>query len=168
MVIEDIEVVKEYKVGIAEHKIGTPPSKIITLGLGSCVGVVLLDKRTGIGGMLHIMLPDSKQFSKAVNPSKYADTGVPLLLEEVLKLGANRNRLDAKLAGGAQMFKSQSGSSLLNIGERNIIKCREVLKKMKIKITGEDVGGSSGRTMILDCSYKKIYVRMVGNSPKEI
>jgi chemotaxis protein CheD len=168
MALEDIEVVKEHKVGIAEHKIGTPPSKIITLGLGSCVGVVLLDKRTGVGGMLHIMLPDSKQFSNAVNPSKYADTGVPLLLEDVLKFGANKKNLNAKLAGGAQMFKSQSGSSLLNIGERNIIKCREILKKMRINITGEDVGGSIGRTMILDCSSKKIYVRTAGKSPREI
>lgn len=160
--------VLEYKVGIAEHKICTPPNKLITLGLGSCVGVVLLDRVSGKGGMIHVMLPDSTQFSKVPNPSKFADTGIPILLDELLKKGIKKYNLSAKLAGGAQMFKTQGRSSLLQIGKRNIEKCHEVLKQLGIKITGEDTGGSVGRTMILDCSAKKIYVRTVGSSPREI
>jgi chemotaxis protein CheD len=83
-------------------------------------------------------------------------------------MGAKRNNLHAKIAGGAQMFKSQSGSSLLNIGERNTEKTHEVLHSLGIRITGEDTGGTVGRTMILDCSLKKVFVRTVGSSPKEI
>lgn len=158
----------EYKVGIAQHKSCGPPCKIITLGLGSCVGVALIDRVTGVGGMVHVMLPDSRQFSNVSNPFKYADTGINLLLEEVLKLGARKSNIYAKLAGGAQMFKSQASASLLKIGERNVQKSREVLADLGIRITGEDTGGHVGRTMILDCSQKKVFVRTVGQPHREI
>ncbi|SMB82265.1 chemotaxis protein CheD [Desulfonispora thiosulfatigenes DSM 11270] len=160
--------VKEHKIGIAEHKVCTPPDKLLTLGLGSCVGVVLLDRINGIGGMIHVMLPDSTQFTKVPNPYKFADMGIPLLLNELLKKGTSKHNLYAKMAGGAQMFKTSAKTSLLQIGDRNIKKCTEVLKELGIRITGEDTGGSVGRTMILDCLEKKIYVRTVGKSPVEI
>lgn len=160
--------VKEYKIGISEHKVCSPPDKLITLGLGSCVGVVLLDRTNGIGGMIHVMLPDSTQFKSVPNPYKFADTGIPLLLEELLKKGTKKYNIYAKMAGGAQMFKTSAGSSLLKIGERNTAKCEEVLKDLGIRVTGQDTGGSVGRTMILDCEEKKTFVRTVGKSPKEI
>lgn len=158
----------EHKVGIAQHKACRPPDRVVTLGLGSCVGIVLLDRVSGIGGMIHIMLPDSTQFSKVTNQAKYADTGIPLLLQEVLSMGARRKNLHVKMAGGSQMFKSHAGSSLLNIGERNIDKTYQVLQNLGLKITGKDVGGSVGRTLILDCSVKKVFVRTIGSSPREI
>lgn len=160
--------VQEKKVGIAEYQITFPPGKLVALGLGSCVGVVLIDRVIGVSGMIHIMLPESRQFSHNDNPFKYADTGIPLLLEEVLKKGANKKNLFAKLAGGAQMFNTREGSTLLNIGEKNIDRSRQVLNELGIRITGEDTGGRVGRTMILDASLKKVFVRTIGRDSKEI
>ena len=161
------EKAQEYKVGIADLKATTSPHRIITLGLGSCVGIILYDNLTKIGGMVHIMLPESTKFKQADNPAKFADTGITLLLQEILKLGANKKRLFAKIAGGAQMFKSNA-SNLLNIGERNTEKTREILADLKIPLVAEHTGGSIGRTLILDNYSGKVFVRVIGNKPKEI
>jgi chemotaxis protein CheD len=162
------EIPAEYKVGIAEGIICIPPGRLIALGLGSCVGVTILDVVNGIGGMAHIMLPESKVFTDNSRPFKFVDMALPLLLQKVLKQGAKRYNLQAKIAGGSLMFKSMSSSSLLNIGERNVNKCYKVLDELNIKITGTDTGGDCGRTMILDCSSRKVFVRTVGNNSKEI
>lgn len=156
------------KVGIAECATCSSPNRLIALGLGSCVGVTLLDVVYGIGGMAHIMLPDSRSFSGNKQVFKYVDTAIPLLLKRVLRMGAKKYNLQAKLVGGAQMFKGMSSNSLLNIGERNLNKCYEVLGELNIRITGEDTGGDFGRTMILDCSSRKVFVRTTGNNPREI
>ncbi|MGI6452793.1 MAG: chemotaxis protein CheD [Syntrophomonadaceae bacterium] len=158
----------EIRIGIAEYGVCKAPGILITLALGSCMGVSLFDRVTGIGGMVHVMLPDSKLFNGPIIRSKFADTAIPLLLEEVLKLGASKKRLEAKIAGGAQMFKSQSNSSLLNIGERNTFMCRKVLNELQIRITGMDTGGHIGRTMILDCGQAKTFVRTYGKITQEI
>jgi chemotaxis protein CheD len=105
------------KVGIAESKIGTSPASIITNGLGSCVGVCLWDPVSRIGGMVHVMLPDSTQSNSVLNKAKYADTGIVLLLSELCQRGVNKNRLVAKIAGGAQMFNFPGTSNLMRIGD---------------------------------------------------
>lgn len=153
----------EIKVGIADCKTAKAPSRIITLGLGSCVGVTLFDPATKVGGLVHVMLPDSTQFKNKSNPAKYADTGIPLLLEMLLKMGARRYSLQAKLAGGAQMFNfSDKAGSTLNIGMRNVEMAKKVLKELGIKIFGEDTGGNYGRTMILDTNTGEVIIRSVG------
>lgn len=156
------------KVGIAECFTCTSPGRLIALGLGSCVGVTMLDVVNGIGGMAHIMLPESNSFKEDNHLSKYVDTAIPLLLQKVLKRGARRSYIQVKIAGGAQMFKSMSDCSLLNIGDRNVKKCHQVLNELNIKITGTDTGGDFGRTMILDCSLRKVFVSTAGNNPREI
>ena len=92
------------KVGMADYKVGRSPSTLISYGLGSCIGVSLYDPIRKIGGLLHIMLPDSTQARASDNPAKFADTGIPLMINDVVALGATRARLVAKIAGGAQMF----------------------------------------------------------------
>ena len=87
------------RVGIADYKVGKAPQQIISYGLGSCIGISLYDPQTKVGGLVHIMLPDSTQARAHENHAKFADTGVPLLLGEVLKLGAAKSRLVAKIAG---------------------------------------------------------------------
>ncbi len=159
--------IEEYKVGIADWKVTSSPNHIITLGLGSCVGIVLYDKTTKIGGMVHIMLPDSTQFKNTDKPAKFADTGIELLYNELIKYGANKPYITAKIAGGAQMFKGHT-SNLLNIGERNIIKTKEVLKKLGITLRAEATGGNKGRTLILQTDTGKVLVRTVGSTPYEI
>ncbi|MEW6423410.1 MAG: chemotaxis protein CheD [Bacillota bacterium] len=158
----------EIQVGIADYKITREPGRLITLGLGSCVGVTLYDPLTKIGGLLHLMLPDSTQFNNVTKPAKFADLGIPLLVAELQKKGAATRRLQAKLVGGAQMFSGMDDSMVLNIGQRNVEKTRIVLAELGIKIFAEEVGGNKGRTMILDTTDGKVFVRMLGNVQKVI
>lgn len=163
------QVEQELRVGIADWKVAKTPVSIITLGLGSCVGVTLYDYVQKIGGMVHIMLPDSTQFSKVTNPAKYADTGIKLLLNKMLAAGARKKNLQAKLVGGAQMFRTHQGdSNLLNIGQRNVEMCRQVLAELDIDIISADTGGNYGRTMILDTRDGTVRVRTVGRHMKVI
>jgi len=159
---------EELKVGIAEYKVARAPVKIITLGLGSCVGITLFDPTNKIGGMVHIMLPDSTQFQNISNPAKYADLGIPLLMEELLKCGANRLALQAKIAGGAQMFSFTDRTTTLNIGQRNAEMAKLTLSKLNIRLLAEDTGKNYGRTMILDTSTGDVLIRTAGSPLKKL
>lgn len=135
------------KVGMADYKVGRAPSTLISYGLGSCIGISLYDPQTKIGGLLHIMLPDSTQSRPTDNPAKFADTGIPLMLKDVLELGASRSRLVAKIAGGAQMFAFSNTTDVMRVGFRNAEACKRILKELNIPIIGEDTGANYGRTV---------------------
>jgi chemotaxis protein CheD len=158
----------EIQVGIADLKLTREPGRLITLGLGSCVGVSLYDPVIRVGGLLHVMLPDSTQFSNVNKPSKFADTGINLMIQELQKYGARVSRLQAKLVGGAQMFSGLDEKMTLNIGLRNTEKSREMLHKYSIRILAEDVGGNRGRTMIVDTVNGQVTIRTMGNKLKVI
>jgi chemotaxis protein CheD len=160
--------VNDIHVGIGEYKIAGKNHRLVTLGLGSCVGVSLWDPLVKIGGLLHIMLPNSKDFTKISKPEKYADLGIPLVVRDLLRHGAVQSRILAKLVGGAQMFTGAGANQLFNIGERNIQMSRQILKDMSIKIAGEDVGGNKGRTMYLDIDTGEVMIRTIGQSIKVI
>ncbi|MCL6558580.1 MAG: chemotaxis protein CheD [Firmicutes bacterium] len=160
--------VPELQVGIAELKIAGQPTRLITLGLGSCVGVTLYDPVARVGGLLHIMLPDSTQFNNVNKPAKFADLGIPLLISEVCRSGGKVKNLQAKMAGGAQMFSGLNDKFVLNIGERNIIMARQTLNRLGIKIYAEEVGGNRGRTLILDTATGQVSIRTVGSQLKVI
>ena len=160
--------VKDIHVGIGEYKIALCPNRLVTLGLGSCVGVSLWDPVTKMGGLLHIMLPNSKEFSKVVKPEKYADLGIPLIVQELVRQGAGQSRMIAKLVGGAQMFSGADKKQLFNIGERNIEMSRKILKEITIRITAEEVGGNKGRTMYLDTATGEVLIRTIGKDIKVI
>ncbi|MEW6172052.1 MAG: chemotaxis protein CheD [Bacillota bacterium] len=159
---------QEIQVGIADYKVGKEPVVLTTLGLGSCVGVALYDPLNKIGGLLHVMLPRMDEYGKEGKPAKFADLGIPVLLKEVLKLGADRRLIQAKIAGGAQMFRGADNRFQLNIGERNVDVVRETLKKLGIRIIAEDVGGNKGRTMSLDTITGVVKLKMLGAQVKEI
>ena len=150
------------KVGMADFKVSRSPATIISYGLGSCIGVSLYDPQTKIGGLLHIMLPDSKQSRATDNPAKFADTGIPLMLDEVLKMGASRSRLVAKMAGGAQMFNFSGNTDISAIGQRNVDAAKEILAKHKIRIVAEDTGLDYGRTIEFYPEDGVLEVRAVG------
>lgn len=160
--------VKEYRVGIADLNVATSPDKIITVGLGSCIGIALYDKINGIGGLLHIMLPDSTQFSNVTNPLKFADLGIPILIEKLELKGANKRNLKAKIAGGASMFNFSDKSMIMDIGNRNGISVKKVLNKFSIPVLSEDIGGNKGRTMIFDTANGTVQIKTVGMGIKEI
>ncbi|MCL6560675.1 MAG: chemotaxis protein CheD [Firmicutes bacterium] len=162
------EPVADIQVGIADYRITGNPNRLITVGLGSCVGIAFYDPVSRMGGLLHIMLPSAKQFSKANKPTKFADSGIPHVLNELQRLGVKTGRLQVKIAGGAQMFSGLNEKFSLNIGERNIQATRDSLKSYGLKIVGEDVGGNKGRTMILDTVSGQVTIRTVGSSIKVI
>jgi len=137
-------VAEKMVVKMADHAIGDENTVLATLGLGSCIGIALYDKFSKVGGLVHIMLPENPGGKKTV---KYADTGIPFLIEEMEAAGAKKRRLSAKIVGGAGMFKSESGDSVMKIGERNIEAVKEVLKNEGIKVIGSDVGKDYGRSM---------------------
>ena len=137
------------RVGMADYKVGRAPSTIISYGLGSCIGISLYDPQTKAGGLLHIMLPDSTQARATDNSAKFADTALPVLLDQVIALGGSRNRLTAKIAGGSQMFSFAQATDVMRIGDRNVESVRSVLKAMSIRLVAEDVGGNYGRTVEL-------------------
>lgn len=128
-------------IGIGEYRVGS--FQMMTIGLGSCIGLTLYDDTQKVGAMVHIMLPESA--GRQDRPGKYADTAIPLLLKELGALGCRNRSLVAKMAGGACMFE-YFGTNL-NIGERNAEKVRALLKEHNIPLIKEDVGGKVGRSV---------------------
>lgn len=135
------------KVGMADLNICRKPDAITTLGLGSCVGVALYDKTTGIAGLVHVMLPDSTKVRQNQNKAKFADTGIELLIEMMQKEGVRRSSLTAKIAGGAQMFAFSTNNDMLRVGERNVEAVKAKLKELGIPVLAEDTGQNYGRTV---------------------
>jgi chemotaxis protein CheD len=151
-------------VGMADLNVAKNPDILTTLGLGSCVGITLYDKIRKIGGMAHIMLPASGE-NLGHNRAKFADTAFVDLLEKMVRMGANRGGLTAKIAGGAHMF-SGSNNNVLKIGERNIAASLELLNKHRIPVLANETGGKHGRTIELHTDTGKLKIKTVGHGEK--
>lgn len=156
------------RVGMADAKLCLPPDAITTLGLGSCVGVVIYDQVKKISGMVHVMLPDSTTVRNNTNRAKFADTGVEDMLSSLLKKGANRPSLVAKIAGGAQMFAFSTDSDMLRVGERNVQAVKKKLMQLGIRIIAEDTGDSYGRTIEFYPETAELLIKAVGKPVKTI
>lgn len=159
---------KIIQVGMADLKVAQAPDKLMTAGLGSCIGICLLDRSTKIGSLIHIMLPSSINAKSNQNQAKFADSGLQMALEEMAKSGANTSMLLAKIAGGAQMFKFSGESNIMKIGERNATAVEENLKKHKIKLLAKDTGGSYGRTITFDPATGDLLIRTIGHGERVI
>ena len=156
------------KVGMADLNICKAPDSIITLGLGSCIGLVFYDPVAKVGGMVHYMLPDSTKVRNNGNIAKFADTGIDELLKRVIAAGANKSRLTAKIAGGAKMFEVSGLSEVGNIGARNAEAAKARLKQLGIRLVAEDTGLNYGRTVELHCDTGEFYIKSVGKPLKII
>ena len=153
---------KLIKVGMADLNVCVSPDSITTLGLGSCVGIAVRDPVTKIGGLAHIMLPDSSSIRNNTNIPKFADTGIEELIKRVVAKGASRTRLVAKIAGGAQMFAFQSNNDMVRVGERNVKATKQKLAQLKIPILAEDTVKNYGRTVIFYPETGDFVIRAVG------
>lgn len=158
----------EIKVGIADLNVVLDPGAIMTIGLGSCIGIALYDKTTKVAGLAHIMLPDSTQFKSNTNPMKFADLAIPLLIEKMEKQGCNKRNITAKIAGGASMFNFSDKSIISDIGKRNGEAVKKTLKDESIRIMAEETGGNKGRTMILKASDGSVILKVVGQGIIEL
>jgi chemotaxis protein CheD len=139
-------------------------AEIVTYSLGSCLGITIYDPVKKIGGLLHLMLPDSKiDAQKAVDvPFMFVDTGVPRLFHAVYHLGAERSRLVLKVAGGAQLLDERG---IFNIGERNFRALTAILERNGIGIHARDVGGMASRTVRFDLTNGNVSVKSPGAEP---
>jgi chemotaxis protein CheD len=157
-------------VGMADLVVSKHPAMLITLGLGSCIGLVIFDQVSKTAGMVHIMLPDSHDAKNIPKPGKFADTAVPLLLEALAKLGVNKANLRAKMAGGAQMFSlpGKSDSAIFAVGSRNIEATTKMLAANGIKLVASDTGGSKGRSVEFNTETMKFMVKTLGSGTKEL
>ncbi|MDD6072060.1 MAG: chemotaxis protein CheD [Clostridiales bacterium] len=154
------------KVGIADYKLCRKPNKITTIGLGSCVGVVLYNFTDEYCGMVHIMLPSSKEIVNNSKRAKFADTGIEDLIIELEKKGVKQSSLCAKIAGGATMFQFGGNGTIGSVGKRNVDAVKETLSKFNIRLVAEDTGADYGRTIIFDLVTKELKIRSAGK--KEI
>ena len=152
----------DIKVGIADLNLVLDPGSIMTIGLGSCIGIALYDKTLKVAGLAHIMLPDSTQFKNNTNPMKFADLAIPLLIEKMEEQGCKKRNLIAKIAGGASMFNFSDKSIISDIGKRNAEAVKKTLKDKSIPMVAEETGGNKGRTMILQANDGKVILKVVG------
>ena len=148
-------------VSMAQFKVMRHPAILSSIGLGSCIGLVLYDPITKIGGLAHIMLPSMQSAKDKSKPGKFADSALRLVVKEMEGMGAHVRHLRAKVFGGANMFSSIADDSCINIGERNLEAVREELGKKKIRIVAEEVGGKFGRTIFFDLKDGTVRVRDV-------
>lgn len=158
------------KVGMGDLKVGKAPGQIITLGLGSCVGITMYDKISKVGGMLHAMLPNSARVLNNSNKAKFVDTGIVELLTALEREGASLNRLEVKLVGGATMFTNiaDTASEVLQIGDNNVKASKEWLAKFGLRIIAEETGANFGRTIVLDLESGKVRITAVGQEERYI
>lgn len=145
-------------VGIADMKIAK--SGVITsYGFGSCVGIVMYDHEKKLGGLLHIMLPDSANFEKNENPLKFADTGIKDLYQQLIYSGAKKENIVCKIAGGSQVYQNKSNLKMFDIGNMNIKRVKEVLRELRVPVLAEDLGGRCSRTIEFDVINKKFSIK---------
>lgn len=158
--------IKGINVGISDWKVNKGEGSIVTYALGSCVGICLYDKAVQIGGLSHIMLPDSKSVTAgaAANRMKFADTAIPDMLSKMLTMGAVKNRVTAKIAGGAHMFPTTNEK--FNIGDRNVAAVKATLQALSIPVIAQDVGLNFGRTVFFYTEDGKMEIKSTTQGAK--
>lgn len=155
-------------VKVADLNIVSGDGELATLGLGSCVAICLHDPVAKVAGMAHVLLPNKSLSRNAENPAKFPQSAIPLLVEKMQGLGAEKSRLTARLVGGASMFGNLSPSGAVQMGERNVVASRQVLEEQGIKITAEDTGGTTGRSIRLQAVDGALFIRTLATGERPL
>ncbi len=144
--------------------------RLVAVGLGSCLGVAVIDERSGACAMAHVFLPECPATGPkaGAGDGTYADRAIPALVERVMRAaaGARRSKLFAVVAGGSQMFGARPGNE---VGTRNIEAVHAALQRAGIELRAHDVGGSRGRTMRVvgvHVGPPSVEVRVVGSEAR--
>ena len=148
----------EVRVKVADYAVATS-GLLSTIGLGSCVAIVLYDADAAIGGLAHVLLPSESMSRDRSNPAKFPSTVVPLLIDEMRRLGAEPRRIRARIAGGASMFGALMGAGGVNIGERNVVAVRAALDRAGIPLVADDTGSDYGRSVFFFIDDGRVEVR---------
>jgi chemotaxis protein CheD len=159
---------RESIVKVADWAVDRAGGVLVTLGLGSCVAIMLYDPQARAGAMAHVLLPSKSLARDHQNPAKFPETAVPLLVERLSAFGADPRRLVAKLAGGASMFAQLMTPGTIQMGERNIVAARNALRTAAIPVVAEAVGGDRGRTVRFYLDDGRAEIRLVGADARVI
>ena len=151
-------------VSIGEMVVSNNPDDVlVAYGLGSCVAICMYDRSTGVGGMLHALLPSAPDGpSGQGTPTKFVTQGVPQLLAGMTRMGANPSRLIVQVYGGAHMLAAPGFKNALNIGERNVQAAESALKAAGLQVRHQDTGGQAGRTVRLHVADGQVVVKTRG------
>ena len=154
-------------IGVADMAMSNSSDQIlVTYSLGSCIAVVIYDPKARVGGMLHYMLPEAALDPEKAkkNPFMFADTGIPQLFKESYRLGAKKENLIVKAAGGAQILDE---SGFFNIGKRNYLAMRKLFWRNNVMVAAEHVGGNVNRTLRLHMDTGRVMMKIQGETEIE-
>ncbi|MBI3206326.1 MAG: chemotaxis protein CheD [Myxococcales bacterium] len=151
-------------VGIGDLAVGTGSGALVTYALGSCLGITVYDPEARVGALLHVMMPASNISPEkaSTNPCLFVDTGVPVMFRRSYELGAQKQRMIVKVAGGAAPASAGGDPDYFQIGKRNLVQLRKLLWKNGVLLKGEDVGGTTSRTLSLSLSTGEVLVKSGG------
>lgn len=148
-------------VGIADYAVGDDGLTLATVGLGSCVAIVLHARRARIGALAHVLLPNAALSASQDTPGKFASSAIPVMLRRMRELGATLDDIDARIVGGASMFAPLLSAGSVSLGARNIAAARVACTAHSVPVRSEDVGGSHGRSVYFDVSDGTVLVRSI-------
>ena len=157
--------ISEVHVNVAEFAVARDGGVLATVGLGSCVAIMLWDPATRLAAMAHILLPHEALSRERERPAKFSTTAVPLLVGAMREHGA-AGPFEAKLVGGASMFGALLGTGGVNMGERNVVSARRALSAAGIPVVAEEVGGDYGRTVYFDSSNGAVRVTSIRHAER--
>lgn len=159
---------RETIVRVADLRTGTGADILVTVGLGSCVAILLHDPVARVGGLAHVLLPSPALSRMDANLAKFPQTAVPRLLELMGQQGASVRRITARLAGGASMFANLVAPGTIQMGERNLVACRQILHQHGVALTGQATGGDYGRTVRLWVADGRVEVSTVAHGTHDL
>ena len=159
---------RERLVRVADLQIGTVEDVLVTVGLGSCVAILLHDAEAQVGGLAHVLLPSPALARSDGNPAKFPQSAVPRLLELMTGKGARPGRITGRLAGGASMFAALAPPGTIQMGERNLVAARQALHAHGVPLVGEAVGGDFGRTVRMCVADGRVEVSTVSHGTQHL
>jgi chemotaxis protein CheD len=158
---------KQLNVDIADYAVGRAGLTLVTIGLGSCVGIALYAPDARVGALAHVLLPNVNLSAAQGAPGKYAASAVPIMVRRMRELGA-RGAIEARLVGGASMFAPLLPTGSMSLGSRNVAAAHAACSEMQVPIVAEDVGGTHGRSVFFDLTAGRVLVRSIRNGDVEL
>jgi chemotaxis protein CheD len=159
----------DIRVKVADYAVRKGDHVIATIGLGSCVAIALYDRVAKVGGLAHILLPNKSMSRETSNPAKFPETIIPVMLEEMRRLGSSPSAaISAKIVGGASMFGQLTGGTGINVGERNVVATKDVLAAASIPLLAEDTGLDYGRSVYFHLEDGRVEVRSLKKGDRVI